>query len=228
VDHGTSVANNSDIVLLTPKVFVVHALEGLEFAGPELDTLQDIRKGMKDPQEEPITQAAKELWRLSAQALCSSEWSDHDGLLYFCGCIYMPPTSNLCCCIISLCHDTKIAGHTGQFKTLELISQNYWWPNMSCYVSQYVSTCDLCLCTKVACCPLTGELQPLPILEGHWDMTSINLITELPESRGYNAVIVVVDSTGKHAHFIKTVTTITVTGTANLYLQNIWKLHGLP
>jgi hypothetical protein len=40
--------------------------------------------------------------------------------------------------------------------------------------------------------------------------------------------MVVVDSAGKQLHFIETVTTVTATRAANLYLCNIWKLHGLP
>jgi len=38
-DHGTGTDDNSDIVLLTPKLFVVCALEGLQFAGQEQDIL---------------------------------------------------------------------------------------------------------------------------------------------------------------------------------------------
>jgi len=41
-DHGTGADDNSDVVLLTPKLFAVRALEGLEFTGPEQDIL--IRK----------------------------------------------------------------------------------------------------------------------------------------------------------------------------------------
>jgi len=37
-------------------------------------------------------------------------------------------------------------------------------------------------------------------------------ITELPESHGYNAVMLVVNSTGKHGHFIPTHTTVTALG----------------
>jgi len=33
-DHGTGADDNSDVMLLTPKFFVVHALEGLLFTGP--------------------------------------------------------------------------------------------------------------------------------------------------------------------------------------------------
>jgi len=39
--------------------------------------------------------------------------------------------------------------------------------------------------------------------------------------------MVAIDSVGKCSHFVKTVTTVTAAGAANLYLRNIWKLHGL-
>jgi len=224
-DHGTGTDDNSDVVLLTPKLFAVHALEGLQFTGPEQDILRDIQQGTKQPKEEPV---AQELRKSSTHSLRSAEWSEHDSLLYYRGCIYVPDTSDLCCRIVSLCHDTKVAGHPGRFKTLELISKNYWWPNMSQYVGMYVSHCNLCLHTKIQRHLLTGELQPLPIPEERWDVISVDFISELPELGGYDSLMVAVDSIGKRSHFVETVTTVTATGAANLYLRNVWKLHGLP
>ena len=40
--------------------------------------------------------------------------------------------------------------------------------------------------------------------------------------------MVVIDSITKWSHFVSTVITLTTTGTAQLYLQHIWKHHGLP
>jgi hypothetical protein len=57
--------NNSNITLLTPKLFVVCMLEGLEFTSPELDILCDICKGIKDPAEEPIAKATEQLQKSS-------------------------------------------------------------------------------------------------------------------------------------------------------------------
>jgi hypothetical protein len=61
--------DNSNIMLLTLKLFAVHVLEGLEFTGPELDILCDICKGIKDPVEEPITKAVEQLQKSSTQSL---------------------------------------------------------------------------------------------------------------------------------------------------------------
>ena len=192
--------------------------------------LRDIRQGTKQPKEEPVAQAAQELRKSSTRSLRSVEWSERNGLLYYHGCIYVPNTSNLRRRIVSLCHDTKVAGHPGRFKTLELVSRSYWWPNMSRYVGMYVSHCDLCLRTKIQRRLLSGELQPLPIPDERWDAISVDFISELPESGRYDSIMVAVrvNSAGKCSHFVETVTTVTAAGAANLYLRNIWKLHGLP
>jgi hypothetical protein len=62
---------------------------------------------------------------------------------------YVPKDRELRRYIIEQHHDTRIARHAGHFKTLELISRNYWWPQMSHYIGVYVKICDLCNQTKV-------------------------------------------------------------------------------
>src|ERR687896_1279609 len=53
-------------------------------------------------------------------------------------------------------------------------------------------------------------------------------MVELPESIGYDAVMCMVESTTKRAHFISTHTTVSALGAACLYLHHVWKLNGLP
>ena len=150
-----------------------------------------------------------------------------NSLLYYRGKVYIPG-SELCCWILALCHDSKLAGHPGRWKTLELVSRNYWWPQMSRYIGKYVSTCNMCLWTKTICQPPTGELHPLPILDAPWDTTSIDFIVQLLESNGKDAIMVIVASMTKQSHFVSTVTTLSAARTAQLYLHHIWKHHGLP
>ena len=118
--------NNSNLVLLPSKLFAIHAVEGLEFIGPESDVLRNIHKGSKwldqAGDEEPVAKVVHELRKSSSHSLHLAEWSECDGLLYYCGRIYVPPISDLRQCIVSLCHDTKVAGYPGHFKTLKLVS----------------------------------------------------------------------------------------------------------
>ena len=77
----------------------------------------------------------------------------------------------------------------------------------------------MCLRMKSIRQPPSGELHPLPILDAPWDTASVNFITELPESNGKDAIMVVVDSMTKWSHFVSTVTTLSAAGTAQLYCQ---------
>jgi len=175
-----------------------------------------------------VARAARELQGSSARSVKSAEWSLSNGLLYFRGKIYVLDTSNLCRRIVTLSHDSRLAGHSGRWKTLELVSRNYWWPQMSRYVGRYVSTCDMCLRTKSFQCPPTGELHPLPIPSAPWDIISVDFIVKLPQSAGHDSIMVVVDSVTKCAHFVSTVTTISAAGAAHLFLNHLWKHHSLP
>jgi transposase InsO family protein len=228
-DHGTGSDDNSDITLLTPAFFAARALEGAELIGEERDILRDVRKGTRDGEkEEAVAKVAKELIASNGKLVRSAEWSLTNGILYFRGKIYVPDHSDLRRRVVSLCHDTRIAGHAGRWKTLELVSRNYWWPQMSRYIGRYVSTCDLCLRTKAQRHFPVGELHPLPVPSTPWETISVDFIVELPESSSHDAVMVVVDSVTKRAHFAPTLTTITAAGTARLFLQHVWRHHGLP
>jgi len=147
-DHRNGALDNENIVLLWLEFLAVHALEEVELAGVEQKILSDIHKGNRNgDQEEPIAKAAWELWSSANKAIYFSEWLNIDGLLWFQGKIYVLWSPDLYRQIVALCYDTQIAGHPGCWKTLELVSWNYWWPQMSRYISQYVSTCNLCLQT---------------------------------------------------------------------------------
>jgi hypothetical protein len=180
-------------------------------------------------QEESVAKAARELQKDKGRGtIKSAEWSKSDGLLMFHGKIYIPNDRDLRHHIIKQHHDTCIARHAGQFKTLELVSRNYWWPQMSHYIGTYVKTCDLCNQIKVQHRQPIGKLHPSETPEAPWEVISINFIVELPESHGYDATMCVVNSLMKHAHFIPTHTTINVEGTALLFLKEVWKHHGTP
>jgi hypothetical protein len=73
----------------------------------------------------------KELEKAKGKSLRSSEWVKEEGLWRFRNRIYVPMVPELRQRIAEQHHNSKIGGHVGHWKTLELISQSYWWPNMS-------------------------------------------------------------------------------------------------
>jgi transposase InsO family protein len=217
-------------MLLAPELFRIHALAGVRLKGNEHNILREVWRSLKDDvQEESVAKAARELRKdKSRGTIKSTKWSESDGLLIFRGKIYVPKDRDLRHCIVEQHHDTCIAGHAGHFKTLKLISRNYWWPQMSRYIGIYVKHCDLCNWTKVQCQQPIGELHPSETPEAPWDTISIDFIVELLESHGYDTIMCVVDSLTKRTHFIPTHTTINAEGTALLFLKEVWKHHGTP
>jgi hypothetical protein len=45
-------------------------------------------------------------------------------------------------------HNSLLAEHPGRIKTLELISQNYYWVNMTKEINQYIDLCLTCQVNK--------------------------------------------------------------------------------
>src|SRR5258708_25719384 len=72
-----------------------------------------------------------------------------------------------------------------------------------------------------------GKLIPNKVPDRRWQVISIDMIGELPDSKGYNAVLMVVDRLSKWIHAVPTVTSLDSTGVAWLFLEHVWHHHGL-
>ena len=160
--------------------------------------------------------------------LWGNEWEEPDGLVLFRGKVYIPLDAQLWHDIIEAHHDTPVTGHSGQWKTTELVARNYWWPGMGCYIAKYVKGCDLCNRIKMFLTAPMGKLMPIRILYCRWQIISVDLITELPQSHGYDSILIAVDCLSKWAHFIATTSDITSLRVARLFQDGVWKLHRLP
>jgi hypothetical protein len=206
--------DNENIVLLKPEMF----LASLEIKNPEDILLNDIRK-----RRTHLDDLVKKNLEIKEEG-----WEENNGIITWQNRIYIPKDRNLRGQIITTHHDSILGGHPGQYKTLELITRNYWWPGMKRDVKSYVESCEKCQETKIHRNKPVGLLNPHDIPQGPWETVGVDMIGELPEAGGYNAIVVFSDKFTKRLQLVPSQITLTSEGMAKIYRDKIFAIHGLP
>jgi hypothetical protein len=75
---------------------------------------------------------------------------------------------------------------------------------------------------------MAATLYPLLVPPGPWHTFGIDYLTHLRESNGFNNVQFVVDQLTRMAQFMPCTKTTTAEQNATLFLQGVYRLHGLP
>jgi len=133
--------------------------------------------------------------------------------------------------ILHSLHNTPIAGHPGIANTWELIREHYEGPRLHQFVEEYVKGCVRCQESKTNIHQSKVPLQHFdtPVEEGPFQYVSMDLITNLSKSQGFNSVLTIVDQgCSKAAKFIPCHKTINGPGVANEYLKHLVPWFGLP
>jgi hypothetical protein len=158
-----------------------------------------------------------------------TNWSlSEDGFLLLNDRIYVPDQNDLRLRVLRNKHDHPLAGHLGRNKTLELIRREYAWPKMCSFVIDYCKSCVTCGRAKPRRHKPYGLLKQLPIPDFPWHSISMDLIEHLPNSAGYDAILVIVDRLSKQGIFIPTHDTLTAVQLADLFVMNVFSKHGVP
>jgi len=154
------------------------------------------------------------------------DFSISNSFLLFKNKIYVPPKCRSS--ILNICHDSPSAGHFGIKKTINLINRDFWWPSLQSDVKDYIRSCEICSRSKDSRHKPYGFLNPLDIPNKPWYSLSMDFITDLPSSNGYTCIFVVIDRFSKMGHFIPFPKVPSATDTATAFMNNIFRLHGLP
>ncbi|MBW0526298.1 hypothetical protein O181_066013 [Austropuccinia psidii MF-1] len=125
-------------------------------------------------------------------------------------------------------HDSPLAGHPCQEKTLKLIKRDFYWAGMNQFIKDYVSSCPQCSRNKNIHHKKLGLLKPLQIPSGPWNSLSMDFITQLPLSNSFDSTIVVVDRFSKMEIFIPAYGTITALDVAQIFISHVFSKYGLP
>ena len=144
------------------------------------------------------------------------------------GKVYVPKDEELRTEVIQLHHDMPAAGHEGRWKTVELVTRNYWWPGVIRDIGKYMEGCNLCQRMKNRTEEPAGKLKLSEVLQKTWTHLTVDFIVKLPVVAGKDAILVVCNRLSKMMHFVATTEGTSVEGLARLLWDNVWKLHGLP
>ena len=187
--------------------------------GPEVDLLEKIKKARS--KDEDVVKVVEKMKKAGVRELWGNEWKIE-------GKVYVPKNEELRAEVIWLHHDVPAAGHGGRWKTVELVTRNYWWPGVTMDVGKYVEGCDLCQRMKNRTEEPAGKLKLSEVPQKTWTHLTVDFITKLPVVAGKDAILVVCDRLLKMTHFVATTEGTSVEGLARLLRDNVWKLHRLP
>ena len=95
-------------------------------------------------------------------------------------------------------------------------------------IAQYIQNCETYTRIKPTQHAPYGLLKPLEVSIRQWLSVSLDLITRLPPSNGYDALLVIVDRLSKMSHYISTSMDMNYKGIARLYFDHIFRLYGIP
>lgn len=99
---------------------------------------------------------------------------------------------------------------------------------MKADVLKFVQDCQVCQQAKVEHVKYPGLLQPLEVPTQAWQVVCMDFIEGLPKSNRFDTILVVIDKFAKYAHFIALAHPFSALIVAQAYIDNVYKLHGLP
>jgi hypothetical protein len=96
-------------------------------------------------------------------------------------------------------------------------------------IAKYVSECDICQRVKASHLKTAGVLQHLPVPSWKWEDIIMDFIVGLPNtSQRHDSIWVIVDRLTKIAYFLPVQTTYNAKKYAEIYQDQIVRLHGVP
>lgn len=166
--------------------------------------------------------------RLAIHSPDEQGYSLDKGLIWHKGKIWIGNNSTLQTKLIAACHSSALGGHSGIAASYSRLKKYFAWKGIKQDVENFVKQCAVCQQAKHSFNHPMGLLQPLPIPEGVWWDLSMDFIEGLPKSEGYSVIMVIVDRLTKYAHFIPVKHPYTAATIAQLFMDTVVKLHGLP
>lgn len=197
----------------------IHALKSYPIWQQSSQLQQEVSK---DPWLKSIVEA------IQKDVTAKPGFSLKGGILFYKNRLVIPANSPLIEDLLKDFHSSPSGGHSGYLRTYRRMAGTLYWQGMMKRVQDFVKACDTCQRQKYAATTPSGLLQPLPIPVLVWSEISMDFITCLPKSNGFEAILVVVDRLSKYSHFIPLKHPFTARSIAAIFVKEVVRLHGIP
>ena len=127
--------------------------------------------------------------------------------------------------IMEEAHSSAYAMHPGSTKMYKTLKGHYWWNGMKKEIASFISRCLTCKQVKAEHQKPTGNIQLLSIPVWEWENITMDFVTGLPRTQRQH---VIVDRLTKSAHFLQINVEDSLEKLAQLYVDEIVRLHGVP
>jgi hypothetical protein len=211
-------------------------LTSVEVAGTSAGSIGD-QEGVVRSADQPLTQLEREICTgykfdpIFADKSRTARWQQLGGLwVTEHQRIVVPDHAGLRQQVIAAHHNNPFSGHQGVTRTTELVKRSYWWRGCGKDVHNYVTACHACQLNKPVNRKPGGLLQPLQVPDRPWSNISVDFVTGLPTTgeAKLDTIAVFVDRLTKMVHYCPCREKLSAEDFANLFVANIFRLHGLP
>jgi len=203
----------------------IHSMYEVVVEEPEVDLLEKIKKARS--RNKNVIRVVEEMKKAGVKELRGNEWKVEGDIVLKKGKVYVLKDEELRAEVIWLHHDVPAVGHGGRWKTVELVTRNYWWPGVTRDVGKYIKGCDLCQRMKNRTEEPAEKLKLSEVPQKTWTHLTVDFITKLLVVAGKDAILIVCDRLSKMTHFVAMTEGTSVEGLARLLQDNVWKLHRL-
>ncbi|KAK3539465.1 hypothetical protein QTP70_008497 [Hemibagrus guttatus] len=125
-------------------------------------------------------------------------------------------------------HEAPSSGHPGTRRSAQLVSRCFWWPSLGSDVEDFVQQCATCAQAWTSRQHPEGLLEPLPVPRRPWSHLSVDFLTDLPDSGGFTAIMVVVDRFSKGCKLVPLKGLPTAMQMADAMFAHVFRNFGLP
>jgi len=123
--------------------------------------------------------------------------------------------------VIQWHYNVPVAGYKEKWKTVELVTRNYWWPGVTRDVGKYVEEYNLCQRMKNRTEEVAGKLKLSEVPKKLWIHLIMDFIMKLPIVVGKDAILVICDRLSKMTYFVAIIEETSVEGLARLFRDNM-------